>query len=138
MISVNKLGQLALSKLAKKLGATVKDCGEEIPFDTFFRESKPSGEFSHLFMEVHYEVFLWDYEFGLLEIYSSLADLGTCIGLGLNARLEDTRKIESTPSHLAIYSYTCQEDEGRKKIETKELQTYRLNMEKLNEWFENY
>lgn len=138
MISVNKLGQLALSKLAKKLNATVKYCSEEIPFDKFFRESKPCGDF-HMFMTTHYKIFLWDYEFGLLEIHSSIVDLGTMIGLAFSyARREDQRNCESTPSHLAIYSYTSHEDGDGKKIETKELQIYRFDDEKLSEWFENY
>jgi hypothetical protein len=133
MISVNKLGKLALLKLAKKLNAVVKYSEGEIPFEKFYKNS--STIFHPASSSVSYVVYLWDWEYGLTKLYSlDEFPLGLAIKTALTEEETDLRTETCRASHVAVYTYSCSDDGQGMEYEHRDLEIYRFNLDKLNEW----
>ena len=135
MISVNKLGKLALSKLAKKLNAFVEYPEGEIPFAKFCKDS--SSRFHPASSSVTYAVYLWDWEYGLIKIHTlNEFPLGLAIQSALTEEETDSRTETCRVSHVAIYIYSYSDDGCGSEYEHRNLEVYRFNLDKLNEWLE--
>ncbi|MDQ5971671.1 MAG: hypothetical protein QG566_617 [Patescibacteria group bacterium] len=135
MISVNKLGKLALSRLAKKLNAFVEYPEGEIPFAKFYKHS--SSSFHPASSSVSYAVYLWDWEYGLTKILTlDEFPLGLAIKSALTEEETEWRTETCSASHIAIYTYSCSDDGQGMEYEHRDLAVYRFNLDKLNEWLE--
>ncbi len=135
MVSINKLGKIALSKLAKQLNAVTEYPEGEIPFAKMFKDS--SSSFHPASSSVSYSAFLWDWEYGLVKIHSLDENpLGLAIQSALTEKETEYRSETCRASHVAIFTYSYSDDGQGMEYEHRNLKVYRFNLDQLNNWLE--
>lgn len=140
MLSITKLGINVLSRFAKRLNASFVYQGYNIPFGEKFSDlnCKGTGAAHGTHYSVSYRVFFWDWEYGLVEVFTSSGNdadpLWSSIVNMLNhdGEVVDRARTKSI-SHVAILKDEYQ-DPGDGGVSTMTLDVYRFNERLLNEF----
>jgi len=142
MLSITKLGINVLSRVAKRLKASLVYKGYDIPFKEKFGDLnfKGAGAGHGTHYSVSYRVFVWDWEFGLVEVFTSSGSDAKPLWSSIKDILDyegeiADRTVAKSISHIGILKDEYQ-DPGDGGNSTLTLDVYRFNERLLNRFFE--